>query len=189
MWSEVQGRKVLVLGSAPSASLPSSEHYDFTIAVSGAIALLPSPDIWLINYHTMRANTPARLKTVSHYSHRVVQRLVLLDHRVPMRQRLDAWMVEHSVKAFCVSRLTREARVLALQRAGYTIATTPSSGMMAVCFAFLSGASSVVMSGFSTEHGHFYDPAAQRIHVREDQALYSLLKRRYNLIGGFRVPA
>ena len=40
---------VVVLGSAPSAFLPAPESYDCSIVISGAIALMPAPDIWVVN--------------------------------------------------------------------------------------------------------------------------------------------
>lgn len=162
--------------------------YDFTVVVSGAIGLLPTaPDVWVINYHTIRANTSARQATVERYRNQTVKRLVFLDHRIPYG--LVEWMRRHNVQADMVSILSRAERELALRRAGYTNPKTPSSGLMALAFAFLSGASSAVMAGFSTDTGHFYDATAVRNHVKEDQQLFALLKKTHGdrLTGGFGV--
>lgn len=203
---EMDGKNVLVIGSAPLDKPLNPPACTYTIVVNGAVSSLPDrfPNLWIVN---------SRIKPMEHWSrerrflHTEMMRQAAKRHvrtvafltRQPTAEHFTAEQLKEQgttfEKAVVISRHDRER--LEWQSGARTTAMKKdacSAGVFAAIVALWCGAKTVHLEGISFGLGYHYLPGRkmplnQRAHVQGDRlALRELAQRYPGRITGAMVP-
>jgi hypothetical protein len=183
------GGQVLVVGSAP-CPLVVPKTRELVIAVNGGISNVPRADVWMLNSRgTMGEWGPElralHLDMVRQGQDRTVDCLVMLtkhdDAADLTLQRLRKQVTRYRQTIEIHNHRRRELEAQAGARDSSMTREALSIGLFAVCWAFLNGAVTVRMEGFSWQPGYHYRPG-EPFNVRghkagDKQALARLLAR------------
>lgn len=184
------GRVCLVVGSAPTSTPIVAARPECVLAVNGGISSVPHADIWLVNARGTMGEWGPELRALHvdmlrQGQNRTVDLVVLLTKHEEAAgftlQRLRKQATRWATVIEIHNERRRDLETEAGARDASMTREALSIGMFAVCWAFLNGAASVRMEGFSWEPGYAYrpgEPFKVRGHKAGDkQALVRLLER------------
>ena len=181
-YPEMQGRRCVVIGSAPGVKLPTETCNDYLIAANGGVNAAKNRYIDLLvttSFLFRENNTRAEQRTIEMMSYSHIGSACVYESApltgyynwVSEDIRLVLWNTTTSFKHAYRDEVVTKAL-------GTGIHTRVSTGVWAVCLALVSGAAEVVITGVGLSNGHSNIPwdKAARDHVIEDrQALTRIL--------------
>jgi hypothetical protein len=172
----VGGRAVVLVGSAPGASLPDERGDSILACVNGsALALRPGicPDITFVNTSLASTRIDAARATVPLLDHIRTKLLVVVESACSLDQ---AMPVFDPIQRQEVRHISRDERTrflvhfLGAPLTGSVGKHVPSTGMFAALLLLASGARAVELRGFSLGDGHSYLSAIyRRAHKNKDR--------------------
>lgn len=192
MTRPLEGRRCLVLGSAPLPNGLIVDAREYVVAVNGGISSWPLVDAWVVNSRNiassswsppMRAHSTLMLQQAA--GRRVPLAVFLTKHDDAHEWTLK-FLAKQRTEVLEAIVIHNEGRRELEARAG---ARTPdmtkyalSAGMFAVAWCFHRGAATVRLEGFSWEAGYNYQPGVRvntRGHVTGDKEALRRLERMY----------
>lgn len=190
----MDGRRVLVVGSAPLPTPLVVEPGEVVVAVNGAVSSVPHVDVWFVNSRTKPLDRWSHQRRflhttmISQGAHRHVGTVAYLT-RMPLAENYTHMVLTRQGTTFTrevvVGRDLRER--IETESGIRTIAMRQdacSAGMFAVIVALWCGAASVRMAGFSFEKGYAYLPGYNlppnaRAHVHGDRLSLREMRTKY----------
>lgn len=177
------GKRCLILGSAPGAILPA--RFDACLCVNGSPwmakqAGLAAPDLTVVARYAIDSKTPKSRSTLAALRDLATDELVY----VPLGQSEAEARDIFGNAAFGFEALTlatrRERAIIIADASNSDIGSGDrdervSNGIFAAAIAIWSGASELVLAGFSLKGGHGYiEGLTQRLHVDTDLAFFRM---------------
>lgn len=178
--SLVQGRRVCVVGSAPSASLDAMQDCELIVTVNGSLAAFPDlvPDIHFINGFTTLARKPLAVRNMELLAGRRARHLFCITRAMSFEAMCTAlqgigfvWEDAHEITP--TERRASNELELGYTLAGETGENVASTGVSALCLIRQAGAAHIRATGFSLEPGYSYlSEAYARGHLAVDSAIF-----------------
>ncbi|WVH13939.1 hypothetical protein CASP1_00016 [Alcaligenes phage CASP1] len=181
-------KKILVLGSAPGASLPHDIENYFVIAANASIGAFPDliPDVLVLNGYTLHSVKGIAPESKRKLEGRTVKHLIVIDN-VPD---IEALIKKSGIMYQSLEIWSRQKRAdvcsyqSGIEYSGLGGNDIPSTGVTAICYA-LGFSADVFVSGISIQSdGHSYSKEKfKRGHVDVDGRTLSAISGRYKGIG------
>ena len=172
----IEGKRVLVLGSAPNPLVPSTADFDTLVCINGSPRVAASfgltPHISLLGNHNCLASTPVAVACLSSLQYLRTEVLLYFDvyetHDSPA-QILSRIKFQYD-DLVVLSRSDRSAIVAnAIGLSNYADVPEVSHGIVAACLAACGGAEQIILAGISLSGGHSYIRSnTPRRHIADD---------------------
>lgn len=178
----VKNRPVLVLGSAPCASLEDYQPQDILLCINGSQNLNRElvPDVLLVNGMKLKRKSDNARVTMSLFRGLRAKHLVCITNTLAMPA-MCAALRDAGLEWNTDEELSKEERQRIVERAlARTLASAngkdvASTGMTAALWAKECGARSVRISGITLQGGHFYMPGdTARGHTDVDRECFAV---------------
>lgn len=179
------GRRCLVLGSAPDATSPDLSRIEATVCINGSGWTakrigIERPDFTVISSRVTRPDHGVRTATMSILQGLETRHLMLIDVSEEMevaRRKLDDAGIRYA-QFMSVDPLERAAivgEVCGVELGWGDSQERISNGVFTITLPMWAGASEVVIAGFSVEGGHSYiDAKTKRGHLKADMEFFRL---------------
>lgn len=177
-------KDIIVLGSAPGASIPKDHSNYFIVAANGAISPFPLlvPDVLILNGWTLSATRGIGIKSRDNLRGRKVRKLIVIDNTPDARKLATESGIDYESIEFW-SKEERKNVCVKQSKIDYPGGNSgngiPSTGVTAICYA-LNFNSAVYISGIDTKiDGHSYsEDNFKRGHILEDERTMNALASR-----------